>query len=68
MVAATGTSMANYLALATLLKPGDEVLIEHPTYELILAAARQIGATITTISTHARRSDSRSIRRRSSGR
>ena len=47
IVAASGTSMANYLALATLLKPGDEVLIEHPTYELILAVARYIGATIT---------------------
>lgn len=47
VVAANGTSMANYLALATLLKPGDEVLIEHPTYELLLATARYIGATIT---------------------
>ena len=47
IAAANGTSMANYLALATLLKPGDEVLIEHPTYELILAAARYVGATIT---------------------
>jgi aspartate/methionine/tyrosine aminotransferase len=46
VVAATGTSMANYLALATLLKPGDEVLIEHPTYELLLAAARHVGATV----------------------
>lgn len=46
IVAATGTSMANYLALAATLKPGDEALIEHPTYELIVAAARQIGAVI----------------------
>lgn len=46
IVAAGGTSMANYLALATLLRPGDEVLIEHPAYELILAAARQVGAEI----------------------
>ena len=46
IVAATGTSMANYLALAATLKPGDEVLIEHPTYELIVAAARHIGAGI----------------------
>ena len=42
--------MANYLALATVLKPGDEVLIEHPTYELILAAAKQVGATIKRFS------------------
>jgi len=47
IVAATGTSMANYLVLSTLLQPGDEVLIEQPTYELILAAARKVGATIT---------------------
>lgn len=46
VVAATGTSMANYLALAATLKPGDEVLIEQPTYELILATARHIGAEI----------------------
>jgi aspartate/methionine/tyrosine aminotransferase len=47
IVAATGTSMANYLALSVLLKPGDEVLIEEPTYELLLAVAAQTGATIT---------------------
>ena len=46
IVAATGTSMANYLAMASVLKPGDQVLIEHPTYELIVDVALQIGATI----------------------
>jgi len=46
IVAAGGTSMANYLALATLVKFGEEVLVEHPTYELILAALRYIGAEI----------------------
>jgi hypothetical protein len=46
VMAATGTSMANYLALAATLQPGDEVLIEEPTYELILATARHIGAQI----------------------
>jgi aspartate/methionine/tyrosine aminotransferase len=46
IVAATGTSMANYLAMASVLKAGDEVLIEHPTYELIVDAALQIGAQI----------------------
>lgn len=46
IVAAGGTSMANYLALGALLKPGDEILIEHPAYELIAAAANYIGATI----------------------
>src|SRR5580658_4198859 len=46
IVAAGGTSMANYLVLAATLQPGDEVLVEHPAYELILAAAKHVGATI----------------------
>ena len=32
VVAADGTSMANFLAMAALIEPGDEVLVEHPTY------------------------------------
>ena len=47
VVAADGTSMANFLAMAALISPGDEVLIEHPTYELLLGAASFLGATIT---------------------
>jgi aspartate/methionine/tyrosine aminotransferase len=46
VVAADGTSMANFLAMATLVSPGDEVLIEHPTYELLLGAASFLGAEI----------------------
>jgi aspartate/methionine/tyrosine aminotransferase len=46
VVAATGTSMANHLAMAATLKPGDEVLIEHPTYELLLNVAQYLGAEI----------------------
>ena len=46
VVAADGTSMANFLAMATLISPGDEVLIEHPTYELLLGAASFLGADI----------------------
>jgi aspartate/methionine/tyrosine aminotransferase len=46
VVAAAGTSMANHLAMATLLDPGDEVLIEHPTYELLTAALSYLGAKI----------------------
>ena len=46
VVAADGTSMANFLAMASLISPGDEVLIEHPTYEPILAAASFLGANI----------------------
>jgi aspartate/methionine/tyrosine aminotransferase len=46
VVAANGTSMANFLALAATLESGDEVLIEHPTYELITSAARYLGAEV----------------------
>src|SRR3546814_7008928 len=38
--------MANFLALATLITPGDEVLIEHPVYEPLLAAAGFLGARV----------------------
>jgi aspartate/methionine/tyrosine aminotransferase len=48
VVAADGTSMANHLAMATLLDPGDEVLIEHPTYELLSTAASYLGANLKT--------------------
>ena len=44
VVAATGTSMANHLVMAATLEPGDEVLIEHPAYEPLLAVARYLGA------------------------
>jgi aspartate/methionine/tyrosine aminotransferase len=46
VVAADGTSMANFLAMAALIVPGDEVLIEHPTYEPLLGAASFLGANI----------------------
>ena len=41
-----GTSMANHLAMAAALEHGDEVLIEEPTYEPILALAEYLGARI----------------------
>ena len=46
VVAADGTSMANFLAMAALIEPGDEVLIEHPTYEPLIGAASFLGADI----------------------
>ncbi len=46
VVAAAGTSMANHLAMAALVEPGDEVLIEHPTYELLLSVAEYLGARV----------------------
>jgi hypothetical protein len=46
VVAAAGTSMANHLAMAALIDPGDEVLIEHPAYELLVSAALFLGAVV----------------------
>ncbi len=50
VVPAQGTSMANFLAMATVIEPGDEVLVEQPTYEPLLAAARYLGAGIRRFS------------------
>src|SRR3546814_16045502 len=33
VVTADGTSMANFLALAPLITPGDDVLLDHPVYQ-----------------------------------
>lgn len=46
VVAAAGTSMANHLAMAVAFEPGDEVLIEYPTYELLESTARYLGAEV----------------------
>jgi len=50
VVAAAGTSMANHLAMATLIDPGDEVLIEQPTYELLTSTLLFLGATVKPFS------------------
>lgn len=44
VVAAIGTSMANHLAMAAILEPGDEALIEQPAYDPLLGIARYLGA------------------------
>src|SRR5260370_39646933 len=49
VVHATGPSMANYLALAAIVNPGDEVLIEQPAYEPITAAGMQVGAVVRRV-------------------
>ena len=41
---ATGTAGANFLALAALVEPGDDVLVERPGYDPLLGAARLLGA------------------------
>ncbi len=50
IVSAAGTSMANHLAMAVTFEPGDEVLIEHPTYELLLSTAQYLGANVKRFS------------------
>ncbi|HEX8140476.1 MAG TPA: aminotransferase class I/II-fold pyridoxal phosphate-dependent enzyme [Pyrinomonadaceae bacterium] len=46
VVTTEGTSMANHLAMAATVAPGDEVLIEHPTYELLVRLAEYLGAEV----------------------
>lgn len=43
---AGGCSGANFLALAAILDAGDEMLIERPAYDPLIAAAKMLGARI----------------------
>jgi len=47
-ILALGTSHALWVAYATLLSPGDEVLVEAPTYEPLIRIAEGVGARIAT--------------------
>ena len=42
-----GTSMANFLALSALVHRGEEVLVERPTYDPLLAILDHLGAKVT---------------------
>jgi aspartate/methionine/tyrosine aminotransferase len=44
---AGGCSGANFLTCAALLDAGDHVLIEHPAYDPLIAAARMVGAEVS---------------------
>src|ERR1700728_2622133 len=46
VVSATGASMANHLAMAAVVEPGDHVLIEEPAYEPFMAVARYLRAEV----------------------
>lgn len=50
IVTAAGTSMANHLAMAAVLEPGDEVLLEQPAYGPILDVANYLGARVKRLS------------------
>jgi aspartate/methionine/tyrosine aminotransferase len=45
-----GTSMANHLAMAAAIEHRDEILIEEPTYEPLLALAKYFGAQVKRFS------------------
>jgi aspartate/methionine/tyrosine aminotransferase len=47
-----GTSMANHIAMAVTTQPGDDILIEQPTYELLLATARYLEANVNRFPRH----------------
>jgi aspartate/methionine/tyrosine aminotransferase len=46
VVTTAGCSMGNHLAMAALIEPGDEVLVEHPAYEPMVATAEFLGASL----------------------
>jgi aspartate/methionine/tyrosine aminotransferase len=46
VVESAGTSMANHLAMAAIIEPGDEVLIEYPAYGPILDVAHYLQANV----------------------
>jgi aspartate/methionine/tyrosine aminotransferase len=43
---ATGTSGANFLVCAAIVRPGDDVLVEMPAYDPLLAVPRMLGARV----------------------
>ena len=46
IVSSIGASMANFIALSTLIERGDEVLIEHPAYQPLLDIVVWLGANV----------------------
>jgi aspartate/methionine/tyrosine aminotransferase len=46
VAAAQGTSMANHLAMAAVIQPGDDVLVERPAYPLLAETAEYLGASV----------------------
>ena len=53
MATALGTSGANHLAMAVMLEPGDEVIVEHPGYPLLWECASYHGANVKFLERHA---------------
>jgi aspartate/methionine/tyrosine aminotransferase len=49
---ANGAAGANFLVCAALLEPGDDVLVERPAYDPLLAAPRLLGAQVIRFDRH----------------
>lgn len=49
VLAAEGTSLANFLALAALLRPGDAVILEEPFYDPIFSVLQGLDVRITRV-------------------
>jgi hypothetical protein len=49
VIGTTGATSAMNLILRALVVPGDDVLIEHPCFDLLPALARDAGATVTAL-------------------
>jgi aspartate/methionine/tyrosine aminotransferase len=52
VVAVQGTAMANHLAMAAILSPGDQALIERPAYGPMFEVASYLGAEILRFDRH----------------
>jgi aspartate/methionine/tyrosine aminotransferase len=46
VMCAAGTSMANHIAFAATVEPGDEALVERPGYELLASTLQYLGVTV----------------------
>ena len=46
VMCAAGTSMANHLAFAATVEPGDEALVERPMYELLTSTLEYLGVKV----------------------
>ena len=53
VIGTTGATSALALTLKTLIGPGDNVLIEHPCFDLLPTLAREAGATVTELARRA---------------
>jgi len=49
VVVTTGTAEANYIAVLSLLEPGDEAVVMMPNYMQVWGLARSIGATVKSL-------------------